>query len=102
MLGNLVETIIGALVLVVAVVFLVFAYNKSDIYAVSGYSLMAKFEKIDGISIGSDVTLGGIKIGTVIDQKLDNLDYLAVVEFSIDESVRLPIDSAIKVASDGL
>ena len=102
MSGNLVETIIGALVLVVAAVFLVFAYNKSDIHTVSGYSLMAKFEKIDGINVGSDVTLGGIKVGTVVDQRLDKADYLAIVEFSIEENLQLPSDSNIKVVSDGL
>ena len=102
MSGNLVETLIGAIVLVVAGVFLFFAYNKADVLAVSGYSLQAKFERADGVNIGSDVLLGGIKIGTVTGQTLDTVDYLAVIELSIRNDVRLPDDSAIKIASDGL
>lgn len=102
MSGNLVETLIGAVVLVVAVFFLLFAYNKADVRAVSGYPLTAKFERADGVNIGSDVLLGGIKIGSVTGQRLDTTDYLAVLEFSISNHVKLPDDSAIKVASNGL
>lgn len=102
MSGNLVETLIGAVVLVVAVVFLLFAYNKADVRAVSGYPLVAKFEKADGVNVGSDVLLGGIKIGSVTAQHLDTTDYLAVLELSISNDVKLPDDSAIKIASNGL
>ena len=102
MAGNLVETLIGAVVLGVAVVFLFFAYNKADIARVEGYELIAKFEKVDGIKVGSDVTMAGIKIGTVIDQLLDTESFLAVVKFSVREGIVLPDDSAIKVASAGL
>ena len=69
--GNLVETLIGGLVLVVAAGFLYFAFNRADVAGVDGYTLIAKFDKVDGINVGSDVLLGGIKIGTVVDQKLD-------------------------------
>ncbi|MDP6564351.1 MAG: outer membrane lipid asymmetry maintenance protein MlaD [Alphaproteobacteria bacterium] len=102
MSGNLVETLIGAVVLVVAAVFLVFAYNKADIGTVSGYPLIAKFEKIDGVSVGSDVLLGGIKVGTVTSQRLDTEEYLAVVEMSLASEIKIPDDSAIKITSDGL
>lgn len=102
MSGNLVETLIGAVVLAVAAFFLVFAYNKADIATVSGYPLMAKFEKVDGVSIGTDVMLGGIKIGTVSGQHLDTKEYVAVLELSISDDIQLPDDSAVKITSDGL
>ena len=102
MSGNLVETLIGAVVLVVAVVFLLFAYNKADVRAVSGYPLVAKFERADGVNIGSDVMLGGIKIGSVTGEHLDTTNYLAVLELSISNNVKVPDDSAIKIASSGL
>lgn len=100
--GNLVETLIGAVVLAVAGVFLVFAYQKADLGRVDGYELKARFEKIDGISVGSDVTMSGIKIGTVIGQDLDPKSYLAVLRLSIRNDIKLPTDSSIKVASAGL
>lgn len=102
MAGNLVETLIGAVVLVVAGFFLVLAYQRTDVGAVSGYPLQARFEKVDGIRVGSDVMLSGIKVGTVTGQRLDQQSYLAVLEMSIAPNVQLPSDSSIKVTSSGL
>jgi phospholipid/cholesterol/gamma-HCH transport system substrate-binding protein len=99
---NLVETLIGAVVLLVAAVFLVFAYGKSGVGHIAGYALTAKFSRVDGIAVGSQVRLAGIKVGTVTDQRLDPKDYRAVVIMSLDPSVQLPEDSAVKIASDGL
>ena len=100
--GNLVETMIGAVVLVVAGVFLVFAYGRADVGAIAGYEVFAKFERVDGLSAGSDVRMSGIKIGTVIEQTLDSADYLAVVRLSIDPNIKLPDDSSAEIVSDGL
>jgi len=100
--GNLVETLIGAVVLAVAGFFLYFSYDKADIGVVQGYTLTAKFDKVDGVKVGSDVMLAGIKVGTVMAQTLDAKEYLAVLELSLSSDVKLPDDSAIKIASDGL
>ena len=100
--GNVVETLTGAVVLVVAVVFLLFAYEKAEVASVDGYPLIAKFEKIDGVKAGTDVTLGGIKIGSVIEGRLDLESYLAVVELSIRDTVKLPTDSSVRITSEGL
>ena len=78
MSGNVVEVLIGALVLVVAAVFVVFAVSTTDIGSVQGYELIAEFDRIDGLNIGADVRIGGIKVGTVIDQDLDPVTFLAV------------------------
>ena len=102
MSGNVVETLIGAVVLVVAGFFLYFAYAKADVGTVEGYSLTAKFDKVDGVKVGSDVMLAGIKVGTVTDESLDTKEYLAVLQLSLASDVQLPDDSAIKIASDGL
>ena len=100
--GNLVETLIGAVVLAVAGVFLVFAYNRAEIGSVDGYELSARFQKVDGIRVGSDVLMSGIKVGTVTAQQLDPKSYLAVVRFTVRENIEVPEDSAVKVASSGL
>jgi len=102
MSGNVVETLIGAVVLLVAGFFLYFSYDKADVGAVEGYSLIAKFDKVDGVKVGSDVMLAGIKVGTVTDESLDTKEYLAVLELSLASNIQLPDDSAIKIASDGL
>ena len=62
---NVVETIVGALVLVVACAFVVYAFSKSDRAGPDGYELVARFGRIDGLKRGADVTLSGVKVGNV-------------------------------------
>lgn len=99
---NMIETVMGAVVLVVAAMFLAFAYSHSSLRAVSGYEVVARFDRVDGVSAGTDVRISGIKIGTVIDQRLDPDRYLAVVRMSIDPKIKLPADTVAEVASEGL
>ena len=99
---NLIETLMGAVVIAVAVFFVVFAYNTANIETVRGYLVTAKFDRIDGIREGSDVRMSGIKIGTVTNQKIDPQTYLAVVRMSIDPTIRLPMDTSASITADGL
>lgn len=92
----------GAVVLVVAGVFVVFAYTSADIAAVRGYEVVARFDRVDGIRQGTDVRMSGIKIGTVVSEKLDPDTYWAVLTLSIDPNVKLPTDSSAKIVTDGL
>ena len=102
MSGNVVETLIGAMVLAVAAVFVVFAVSTTDVGSVQGYELIAEFDRIDGLNVGADVRISGIKVGTVIGQDLDPETFLAVVRMSIADSVQLPVDTSAAVVSDGL
>jgi phospholipid/cholesterol/gamma-HCH transport system substrate-binding protein len=99
---NPIETIMGAVVLVVAGLFLAFAYSTADLRAVEGYEVTATFSKVGGLDTGSDVRISGIKVGTVIAQALDPETYQAVVHMSIRPDVALPSDTRAVVASDGL
>lgn len=97
-----VETIMGLVVLIVALLFLAFAYRVSDLQVVKGYPLKAEFMKVGGLSVGSDVRINGIKVGTVTAQKLNGEDYMADVTFSISSNIKLPKDSTVSIVSDGL
>ena len=99
---NLVETLMGAVVLVVAGMFLVFAYSTADIRPVRGYTLTAKFQSIDGVRLGTDVKLAGIKVGSVVAQALDPQTYEAVLTLSIEAHVKLPRDTSAQITSEGL
>lgn len=99
---NPIETIMGAVVLVVAGLFLAFAYSTADLRTVEGYQLSATFSKVGGLDTGSDVRISGIKVGTVVGQSLDPQTYRAVVRMSIRPDVQLPTDTRASVASDGL
>ena len=97
-----VETMMGIVVLVVAAVFMLFAYNVSDLKVVKGYEVNARFMKIGGLNTGADVRINGIKVGTVTSQKINPEDYMVDVKLSIMSDVELPVDSVITVAGDGL
>ena len=99
---NLIETVMGAVVLVVAALFVVFAYSKAEVGAVEGYEIQAKFDRVDGILSGSDVRMSGIKIGTVTASSLDPKTYFAEVKMNIRSDVKIPDDTSIAVSTDGL
>ena len=102
MTRNLLETLLGAVVLIVAIGFLAFAYNTSQVQQDGGYELIARFDKVDGLERGSDVRISGIKVGTVLDQTLDPETYRAEVRFSLREDIQLPADTSAAVVSNGL
>ena len=102
MKGNVIETVMGAVVLVVAALFLFFAYNTSQLRSVKGYELTANFEHIDGIRDGSDVRVSGIKVGSVLGTTLDPKTFLATVTMSVEPSVTLPDDTVAEIVSSGL
>jgi len=102
MKDNLLETLIGAGVIVVAVMFYSYASGFTGGPVSEGYRLFARFDNASGVSRGSDVRLAGIKIGTVTDQVLDPDTYFARIDISIDGAIKIPTDSTIKIASEGL
>ncbi len=99
---NVIETIMGAVVLLVAVGFLMFAYDKGNVKSVDGYEVKADFSNATGIASGSEVRIGGVKIGVVNDLGLNPKTYLASVSMQIREDVKLPKDSSAAIVSSGL
>lgn len=99
---NVIETIMGGVVLLVAGIFLAFAYNNADLAEVKGYQVKAMFSSVGGLAPGGDVRINGIKVGTVLDQSLDPITYDAVVSMSIAPHLKLPADTAAAISSEGL
>ncbi len=99
---NPIETVLGAVVLVVAAMFMVFAYSIADLKAVSGYEVKATFLKVGGLERGSDVRISGINVGTVTGQSLNPDTFQAQVIMSIKPDVKLPADTEASIISDGL
>ncbi len=99
---NLIETVMGAVVLLVAGLFLFIAYSTTSVGSVDGYTLTARFDRIGSLKVGSDVRLSGVKVGTVVDSTLDQDTYLAVVSFSVQNGLKLPEDTSAEIVSEGL
>ncbi len=96
-----IETVLGLLVIFVAVSFVRYAATKIDVRPQKGYTLSAVFLKSGGLESGADVRVSGIKVGSVTGLNLTD-DYTADITMSIRESVKLPKDTTATVASDGL
>ncbi|WP_133489620.1 outer membrane lipid asymmetry maintenance protein MlaD [Aliiroseovarius marinus] len=97
------EVVTGSIVLAVAVGFLLYA---GQIVGLSGTgtttSYTASFRTADGISVGTDVRLGGVKVGTVTDITLNPDTFRADADFTVQSDVALPEDTAIIISSEGL
>jgi phospholipid/cholesterol/gamma-HCH transport system substrate-binding protein len=97
------ETGMGAIVLAAAAGFLVYALSAGAVGRHGGgYELKARFGQIGGLANGADVRLAGVKIGTVSHITLDPKTFLAVVDLSVDPTIKLPADSTAKITSDNL
>jgi phospholipid/cholesterol/gamma-HCH transport system substrate-binding protein len=99
---NVVEVLTGAIVLVVAAGFLAYALAHSGRSAGSGYELSAKFDHIDGLGVGADVRVAGVKVGAVVSEQIDPKSFEAVVDFTVRNDIRLPKDSAAIITSESL
>ena len=102
MTGNMIETVMGAVVLVVAAFFLFFAYSTSQVRAVQGYEVSAQFNSVAGIRDGSDVRIAGVKVGSILSEALDPKTLLATVQMSIDPAYKLPDDTVAEIISSSL
>jgi phospholipid/cholesterol/gamma-HCH transport system substrate-binding protein len=98
-----VETLIGTAVVAIAAAFFFFAYQASDRSTASGaYRLSAEFDNAEGVSIGTDVRVAGVKIGSVVDFTLNPENFQANVVMELDPKVKLTEDATAKVTAEGL
>ena len=103
MRGVWAEFIMGTVVLIVAIGFSVVGFQRGGWgNANESYVLNASFRSIEGVTVGTDVRLAGVKVGKVSGISLNSESFRADVEISVDLGVELPDDSAILIASEGL
>ncbi len=97
------ETILGAAVAAVAVGFFAFAVAQAgQTSGAGGYELRASFQRVDGVGVGTDVRISGVKVGVVRSVTLDPNTYNAMLTLALDIGVQVPDDSTARIASDGL
>ncbi|MDD3030487.1 MAG: outer membrane lipid asymmetry maintenance protein MlaD [Alphaproteobacteria bacterium] len=103
---NVFETILGAIVLAMGGLFIVFAYSSADLNKVVGYKVSANFPMVDGVKEGTDVKINGVKVGSVENMRLntapDANQYLVTVTMTLDKSIELPTDTIAMIASESL
>ncbi len=99
---NHIETVLGAVVLVVAAIFFGFSYSAASVGNVSGYNLTADFTGIGGLGIGDAVQISGVKVGSIAKIELQPETYQARVTVAIDDSIKLPEDTSALISSESL
>ncbi|HEY3887883.1 MAG TPA: outer membrane lipid asymmetry maintenance protein MlaD [Caulobacteraceae bacterium] len=96
------ETGVGAVVLIAAAGFLAYSLTAGGPRQAHGYAVEARFGQVGALAPGANVSVAGVKVGTVTSIDLDPKSYLAVVRLDLDPKVPLPEDSTAKISSDGL
>jgi phospholipid/cholesterol/gamma-HCH transport system substrate-binding protein len=96
------EILVGTLVLAIFTLFIVYAFTGTGRAARDGYPVTAEFGQVDGLAVGSQVTIAGMPVGQVTKLDLDPNGMRPIVTMIIDTGIKLPADSSARVATDGL
>ncbi|MEM6308171.1 MAG: outer membrane lipid asymmetry maintenance protein MlaD [Pseudomonadota bacterium] len=102
MRGQWAEFITGTFVLVVAIGFAIVGLQRAGLGGNDGYALTASFRSVEGVSVGTDVRLAGVKVGTVTSVSLNPETFLADATINVANGIDVPDDSTILIASEGL
>lgn len=104
MAENTTEVLVGGVVLAAAIGFAVYGAQLAGLGNSGGsaYPLTASFRSLEGVSVGTDVRLAGVKVGTVTDVDLNGETYRADTVVSVRSDTQIPDDSAIIISSEGL
>lgn len=97
------EVLVGAAVVIAAAGFLGYALKGSD-FSASGskYDVIASFRSAEGVSVGTDVRMSGVSIGSVAQMDLNTTNFRAETTLRLNGSVPVPTDSTAVVSSDGI
>ncbi len=99
---HLVEAAIGLLVVLAAIGFVLFAAGRTGGAGGDTIRVKALFPAANGISVGTDVRIAGLKVGSVAEQTLDPETYQAEVTLALDRTVPIPEDSSAAITSESL
>ena len=103
MAENTGEVLVGGAVLAAAIGFVIYAGQATGFgTGTGGYPLTASFRSVEGVTVGTDVRLAGVKVGTVTGLTLNPQTFRADTELSVAKGVEIPDDSSVVVSSEGL
>ena len=99
---NMLEIVMGAVVLLAAAGFIALAYEAADMKGASGYEISAEFGSTGGLVVGDDVRISGIKVGQITRQQLDPVTFVARISMAIDRAIKIPADSSARITAASL
>ena len=71
-------------------------------FSIKNYKLKAAFASVDGISVGSEIKIAGVKVGEVLEIEVNPKTFVANIEMKIDSKFQIPNDSSASIQSSGL
>ena len=100
---NYIESLLGFCIVILTLSLLWVFFQKNDVKTNGDLlSVSAYFQTVAGVSKGSDVKLGGVKVGRVLDLKLDADSLTPVLVIGLDKAYKIPSDSSFAVKSEGI
>ena len=96
------EYVLGLLILIISIISIFYYSSKINLFnKVDTLQINSSFFDIGNMNIGNDVKINGVKVGEVLNIKLDQETYMAIITSSIDKSIKIPDDSVFKISNNG-
>ena len=97
-----IEIVMGAMVLIVAISFLILGMQSINNNQKEGYNIFLIFGSTSGLKNGDDVKISGINVGKITKLDLDVEDYNAKVMVKLFNNIKIPDDSSARITSSSL
>ena len=96
------EFVLGLLILIISIISIFYYSSKINLLnKTETFQINSSFFDIGNTNIGNDVKINGVKVGEVLDIKLDQETYMAIITSSIYKSTQIPYDSVFKISNSG-
>ena len=97
------EFVLGLLILIISITSIFYFSSKTNLLnKIETFQINSSFFDIGNTNIGSDVKINGVKVGEILNIKLDQETYMAIITSSVDKSIDIPDDSVFKISNNGL
>ena len=96
------EFVIGLLIIIISIISIFYYSSKINLLNnTETFQINSSFFNIGNMNIGNDVKINGVKVGEVLNIKLDQETYMAIITSSVDKSIQIPDDSVFKISNNG-
>ena len=97
-----IEFFLGLLILILSIISIFYYSSKINLLnKIDTFQINSSYFDIGNTTIGNDVKINGVKVGEVLNIKLDPVTYMAIITSSIDKSINIPDDSVFKISNNG-
>ena len=98
---NRTEALVGLAVVLLGLAFVLFAWQRTG-GGQGGMQVTALFPSANGIAVGTDVRVAGLRVGSVAAQRLDPQSFQAEVTLALQDGLKIPADSSAAISTESL